>query len=728
MNWSFSLDVALFRFINLTLSNPLLDRLLPLFSWNVFFVPLVMVAVVALIWKGGTRGRVFVFVLLLVLAFNDGVICNSLKHAIGRARPFNFVQDAHVLVGRGGSGSMPSSHVSNWFAAAATAFLFYRRSLWFMLPLALTVGFSRVYLGVHYPSDVLVGALLGIVCGLAIPRSLDWLWTNLGQRWFPLWWTKLPSLLNPRQGEALSSDPPVGSTVRNLPSSIPASRSDIDQHWYRLGCLFIVTLFLVRLRYLASGTIELSGDEAYQWLWSKHLALSYFSKPPLIAYTQFLGTTLWGDTEFGVRFFAAFIAAIISFMVLRFMAREVNARAAFWLLPIVAATPLLAVGATLMTIDPLSVLFWTAAMLSGWSAIQRDSTRHWLWTGLWTGLGFLSKYTALFQLLSWAVVFLISPPARKQLRRAGPYWALLIAAICSVPVLVWNSQNDWITVRHLSDRGGLEEAWRPTLRFFFDFVGAEFLLLNPIFSVSIVWAAIRVVRQERQNPLLIYFLSMGAPIFLFYLLFTFRSRVLPNWIAPAVMPLFCMMITYWEARWRDGARSLKKWLIIGVTLGGTVVVLLHNTDLIGKLLGQPLPGDKDPLRRVRGWTEMAAAVGLARNELLKEGKPVFIIGDHYRTVGVVSFYLPEAKASVSQQPLVYYQSSPHPDNQFYFWPGYNTRRGENAIFVQEVEAPQPAPSQLHQEFQSITDLGMRDVSHRGIVFRHVQLFQCRNLR
>ena len=125
---------------------------------------------------------------------------------------------------------------------------------------------------------------------------------------------------------------------------------------------------------------------------------------------------------------------------------------------------------------------------------------------------------------------------------------------------------------------------------------------------------------------------------------------------------------------------------------------------------------------------MAAAVGLARNELLKEGKPVFIIGDHYRTVGVVSFYLPEAKASVSQQPLVYYQSSPHPDNQFYFWPGYNTRRGENAIFVQEVEAPQPAPSQLHQEFQSITDLGMRDVSHRGIVFRQVQLFQCRNLR
>ena len=59
-----------------------------------------------------------------------------------------------------------------------------------------------------------------------------------------------------------------------------------------------------------------------------------------------------------------------------------------------------------MTIDPLSVMFWTAAMLAGWRAIQPEgTTRHWLWVGLWMGLGFLSKYTELFQLLCWAVFF-----------------------------------------------------------------------------------------------------------------------------------------------------------------------------------------------------------------------------------------------------------------------------------------------------------------------------------
>ena len=170
---------------------------------------------------------------------------------------------------------------------------------------------------------------------------------------------------------------------------------------------------MARLAYIASGTIQLCEDESYQWLWSKHLALSYYSKPPLIAYTQFLGTFLWGDTVFGVRFFSPVISAILSLMILRFFAQEVNARAGFFLVLILTAVPLMAAGSILMTVDPLSVLFWTLAMLAGWRAIRENSaTREWLWVGLWMGLGFLSKYTELLQWLCWAVFFALWKPAR----------------------------------------------------------------------------------------------------------------------------------------------------------------------------------------------------------------------------------------------------------------------------------------------------------------------------
>jgi hypothetical protein len=127
-----------------------------------------------------------------------------------------------------------------------------------------------------------------------------------------------------------------------LPRNASALSSDAnDSRWFRIGYLLIGLLLLARLIFVAGSTIELSEDEAYQWLWSKHPALSYFSKPPLIAYTQWLGRSLWGDTAFGVRFFSPVIAAGLSLLMFRFMAREVSARAGVWLLVIIASTPLI---------------------------------------------------------------------------------------------------------------------------------------------------------------------------------------------------------------------------------------------------------------------------------------------------------------------------------------------------------------------------------------------------
>ena len=92
---------------------------------------------------------------------------------------------------------MPSAHAANWFAATMIAFIYYRRSLRFMLPTAVLVGFSRIYNGVHYPSDVLAGAILGAGYAAAAVWLLDALWCWAGRNWFPVLWARCPSLLNP---------------------------------------------------------------------------------------------------------------------------------------------------------------------------------------------------------------------------------------------------------------------------------------------------------------------------------------------------------------------------------------------------------------------------------------------------------------------------------------------------------------------------------------------------
>lgn len=736
MGWLQSIDVSLFHFINASLGNGLFDRLMPFLSDSPWINAGFAVAMALLICRGGARGRVCALMLLLTLFLGNALICNSIKIAVARPRPFQVLPNVIVRIGKGGSFAMPSSHAANWFSMAMVFFIYYRRTLWFMLPLALAVGFSRVYNGVHYPSDVLAGAILGAGYAVAIIWMIDMLWQWAGPRWFPVWKKELPSLAHP-------------VVIPTPPDTTPNPR---DAQWLRLGYLLIAILLFVRLGFLASGRVELSEDEAYQWLWSKHPALSYYSKPPLIAYTQFAGTHLWGDNEFGVRFFSPVITAILSLLVLRFMTRQAGARSAFLLLLTLYACPLLALGSVVMTVDPLSVLFWMAALLAGWRAVAPNgATRDWLWTGLWLGLGFLSKYTNLFQFVCWAVFFLLWPAARAHLRRPGPWLATLLVLLCSTPVLIWNSQHGWITVAHVASDGKLGQSTDRS--HVLEFILGEAGLLNPVFFIGMIWAALAFWQGGRRDPLQLYLFSMGAPLVLVFFILSFHTRVEYNWIVPAVVPLFCLMTLYWTAHWKTSESSLRRCLAFGLGTGIFAVVMAHDPPLIDKLIHRQLPARADVMRRVSGWKETAQIVAQLRANSGRGANLPFIICDHYGITGLLSFYMPEAKSRVNNDPLVFYRATTAPDTQFYYWPNYLGHTGQNALFVRQADLPQlrpdwfwrwwrrdpdlyrdeapanhPLPPELLQEFTSITNLGVKDVRVGGQIVRRIEVFACDNLR
>jgi len=716
------IDEAVFRLCNQAVANPAFDVLMPWLSGNPLFLPALLVTAALLLARGGARGRICVVMLVLLVGVAANLSVELLKEAIGRPRPFAAIEDTRLLVGRGRSLSMPSGHAANWFAAVAVVWVYYRRVAWALVPVAVGVAFSRMYNGVHYPSDVLAGALLGLGLGRFGLVGLDRLWRRLGPRAFPLWHRQLPSLQRP----VFHPDPLAWQPDLPAVRDLAAAR---QRQWLHLGYVLIGVLLVARWSYLAGDKIELSEDEAYQWLWSKHLALSYYSKPPMIAWLQALGTGLAGDTAWGVRWLSPVLAAVVSVLLLRFLARETNAQTACGLILLATATPLLAGGSILLTIDAPLVLFWTAALLAGWRAVQPTGrTRDWAWAGWWVGLAFLSKYTALLQWVCLAIFLCVWPKARVHLRRPGPYLGVLISLACAAPVLVWNAQHDWITVSHLHDRAGLGAVWRPTPNFFIDFSLAIVALLNPFFFLAALAAAYNVVRHRRSHPLLMYLFCLSIPLLLGHWLYTARARVQPNWIAPAVLPLFGLLLVFSETELRAVHKRWRAWRTAGLALGLPLVLVLHDTNLVGKLIGTPLPARVDPLRRVRGWSELARVVGETRSELLSEGKPVFIIGGHYGIASLIAFYLPEAKAGVPDQPLVYALHTDQPKNQFYFWPGYRHRKGENAIFVRHARVAEPAPDTLQTEFASITDLGLRQIAYRGRVLHTVQLFACRDQR
>ena len=301
MHWLQSLDTALFHFINSALANLVFDWLMPILSgYNVPWLAAVIFAVPVMFIWGSARLKICVLMMVLVVSLGDGLIINNLKMSVLRPRPFVTQPDARLYqltthdfkVGTGylaprpdGSlppkanrRSFPSAHSANFFALATVAFMFYRRSARFLFPLAAAVAVSRVYNGVHYPSDVLAGGILGAGYAIALVIAAEAIWNYAGKKFFPAWYAQLPSLLNPQL------------TVPKVESGKRKAETD----WLHFGYVVILLALIGRWVYLASGTINLSQDEAYQWLWSKHLALSYYSKPPGIALLQWLGTSLWG--------------------------------------------------------------------------------------------------------------------------------------------------------------------------------------------------------------------------------------------------------------------------------------------------------------------------------------------------------------------------------------------------------------------------------------------------
>jgi 4-amino-4-deoxy-L-arabinose transferase-like glycosyltransferase/membrane-associated phospholipid phosphatase len=698
------IDTALFRLINQSSGNPFLDWFIDIFNGGPNFKRVAVAVGLLLLLFGNSRARICLLFLALALAIGDVAIIGTIKKTVARERPYLQFKDTKMITGRGDAFSMPSGHAANSTCAAVVIAIFYRRGKWFMFPMAGLVCLARVYSGVHFPSDVIVGASLALIYTPAILYGVEKFWTTKAPALVPNWTERIPSLLHPPD---------------KLPArSAATAPAQID--WLKLGWYLIGATLVLRLLYLASGKIELSEDEAYQWLWSKHLALSYYSKPPLIAYTQWLGTHIFGDTQFGVRFLSPLFAAITGSALLVFLAREFNPRTAFFTVAALCAAPLPAVGATLMTIDALSVLFWTLAMVTCWRAIQRDSLRDWIVTGIFIAFGLLAKYIALAQWIP--IVLFLTLAARAQFRKPGVYLAFIISLLGLLPVIIWNQQNNWITLTHLGERSGLDQAWRFSSRYLNDFFWQELLLLNPVFFILIAWAALRF--WKNRTPLQTYLFCMGAPLFLGYFLYTIRARVQPNWIAPAILPLFALAATYWDARWTI---AIKRTVTAGFVVGFIAVILTHDTNLTGTIAAVRLPAKYDPLKRVRAWSTLANEVAKEREKLeAAAGKPFFVVADHYGLTSLLTFYTPSAKKNIDAQIFVVTTDVPH--NQFYFWPNYLSRAGENALFVQRADSQTDFPPELTKQFESIEDLGFREILYRGQVFHHVSLYACRNLR
>jgi len=165
--WLVGVDQAVFFFINGTLANPITDFAMPLITTDLHLKVFYGVILIVILWKGDRRLRWSVLFSLIVVALSDQLSSAVLKPMIARPRPC-WDLEVHLLVGCGSGFSLPSSHAANLFAQAWLYKTAWPQSAKYLVPLAIVVALSRVFVGVHYPFDILVGAALGTLIGFVM--------------------------------------------------------------------------------------------------------------------------------------------------------------------------------------------------------------------------------------------------------------------------------------------------------------------------------------------------------------------------------------------------------------------------------------------------------------------------------------------------------------------------------------------------------------------------------
>ena len=163
----YSIDVAIFHFINSTISNSLFDKFFP-FITEVKHWYLLYVILLGIVWvKGGRKGKIAVIGSIILITISDQFSSTFLKNWVMRIRPCQ-VLDAKIFadsVDCPSSFSFPSSHAVNNFAVAIFFLRLFPKYKWILLITAFLVALSRTYVGVHYPSDIFFGGLIGASIG-----------------------------------------------------------------------------------------------------------------------------------------------------------------------------------------------------------------------------------------------------------------------------------------------------------------------------------------------------------------------------------------------------------------------------------------------------------------------------------------------------------------------------------------------------------------------------------
>ncbi|MBE0425376.1 MAG: glycosyltransferase family 39 protein [Nitrospirae bacterium] len=636
--------------------------------------------------------------ILFFLAFSSLLIAdwssNILKHYFERIRPCHELDVIRVLVGCGKSFSMPSNHAANAFAFAMPFYVLLKNRLRYAFVAgAILIGFSRIYVGVHYPSDVIVGAVVGLILAITVVCLYKWL-----------------------------------------------SKRYKEKPYTTVLFVFLLSLSLFRIYYILNGPLDLSPDEAHYWEWSRRLDLSYYSKGPMIAYLIFLGTSVFGDTVFGIRIMAVVLSALSSIILYILGKKLYDEKVGLSAAILLQLIPLFSTYGIVFTIDSPFIFFWVLSLYFFWKAINagirmqdagyriQDNKNHsscivnhdsvpnthhssliyWYLLALSTGLGLLTKYTMAFFYPCAFLSLLLSGEYRKILLTKWPYLSFIISLIVFSPLIIWNINNDWVTLRHTAGQAHVAEGIQISLKTFFEFLGSQIGVITPVLLIIMIFSIFKL-RKDRKGYLLFWF---SVPVIAFFLLKSLQAKVQANWALPGYIAGIVAFTAFCTGKIHSGRKGMKVLIGSAVLISVIVTATGHYPSLLR------LPVKLDPTMRLQGWKEIGAEV-TEIYEQMSSAHPVFIFSDRYQVSSELAFY-------VKGHPVTYCINLGRRMNQYDLWPGFDDLLHYNAIYVSLEDSKMP--EEVSAAFDKVEKRLFSAYTKKHVKIRDYSIFTCYNFK
>lgn len=273
--------------------------------------------------------------------------------------------------------------------------------------------------------------------------------------------------------------------------------------------------------------LPLSADEAYYWVWSQNLQLSYFDHPGAIAWLLRLGQIF--DFQSSARW-PIVVIGHLTILVWYFILKDrMDQRRLLWLLSLFLFSPLVGFGSLIATPDVPVMLFWSLAVFFFMQALYHGKNIHYILLGACLGLGFCSKYHIVL-IVPVFIIYLSLHKKWKTINGLSFVYMMMAGFVCSLPVLIWNYNNDFSSFKFQINHGVGRSHWDPYWTW--SYILGMIVLCFP----SFLWQAFKKTEDEFISLLkILSWFPLG-----FFLMTSFRGHVELNWPIIALPSLFAI--------------------------------------------------------------------------------------------------------------------------------------------------------------------------------------------